>query len=95
MGLSLSTDDTGAPQRLIIWKPIPPPPDAPPPVSMEPKDLNRTETVLGESCRWFDMTPGMMDAGRSACRTGDGITLKEERSSRSTRSCSTSSIRSL
>ena len=44
---------------------------------MEPKDRGSSETVLGETCRWFDMMPGMMDAGRHACLTSDGIMLKE------------------
>jgi hypothetical protein len=44
-----------------------------------PEDLDRSEVILGESCRWFDMTPGVADAGSAACRTDDGIVLKETR----------------
>jgi hypothetical protein len=81
MQLSYESDDSGAPKRLVITKSLPLPVGVELPTSMQPKDLARTETVLGESCRWFDMTPGMQDAGRSACLTNDGIVLKEERSS--------------
>ena len=76
MQLFYERDDSGALKRLGITK------SPPLPVGMElPQDLARTETVLGESCRWFNMTPSMQDAGRSACLTNDGIVLKEERSS--------------
>ncbi len=81
MQLSYESDDSGAPKRLVIANSPPRPGRVELPTSMQPKDLERTETVLGESCRWFDMTPGMQDAGRSACLTNDGIVLKEERSS--------------
>jgi len=81
MHLNYWSDDSGAPKRLIITKSPPLPAGVKRPTSMQPKDLARTETVLGESCRWFDMTPGMQDVGRSACLTNDGIVLKEERSS--------------
>ncbi|MBR1213385.1 hypothetical protein [Bradyrhizobium sp. JYMT SZCCT0180] len=50
--------------------------------SMEPIDRGSSETVLGETCRWFDMMPGMMDAGHLACLTNDGIKLKERLFSR-------------
>jgi hypothetical protein len=82
MHLVYQSDDSGAPKRLVITNSLPLPVGVKRPNSMQPKDLARTETVLGESCRWFDMTPGMQDAGRSACRTNDGIVLKEEASSR-------------
>jgi hypothetical protein len=79
MGLWYTSDATGAPKGLRIVKS----PDPPPP-SMQPKDLARTDTILGETCRWFDMTPGMMDAGQLACLTSDGVLLKEENWARST-----------
>jgi hypothetical protein len=76
MQLFYESDHSGATKRLGITK------SPPLPVGVElPQDLARTETVLGESCRWFNMTPRMQDAGRSACLTNDGIVLKEERSS--------------
>ena len=43
--------------------------------------LGKQETVLGEICTWFDLTPGLMDAGLAQCRTEDGLALKERRTS--------------
>lgn len=45
--------------------------------------LNRSDIVLGEPCSWFDIHPGMLDAGLEQCRTQDGIVLKETRVIRS------------
>ena len=45
------------------------------------KGVNRSETVLGETCSWFDMMPGVADGSRWACLTHDGIILKDEISS--------------
>jgi len=58
-----------------------PPVSGPPLPSREPEDTGKTETVLGEQCRWYDMMPGVSDASQGACRTRDGVTLKEEFSS--------------
>ncbi|MCK9914489.1 hypothetical protein MXD81_35560 [Microbacteriaceae bacterium K1510] len=44
--------------------------------SLAPRDLGRTESVLGETCTWRDMRPGMMDAFDYQCFTADGIVLK-------------------
>jgi hypothetical protein len=44
-----------------------------------PVKSDRSETILGETCSWFNMTPGMADAGSSECRTDDGLVLKESR----------------
>jgi hypothetical protein len=74
--LECTSDKTGAPKRLTITRPVPT--DAVLPGST-PADLNQTETVLGESCRWFDMWPGTLDGGLHFCRTDDGIVLKESR----------------
>jgi hypothetical protein len=49
---------------------------------MPPTD-GRIEIILGERCQWFNMTPGMMDAGLSQCSTPDGIVLNELNWSRS------------
>jgi hypothetical protein len=76
--------DEGRPhERLTITRNDPAPTDAPAPTSaqaksMEPKDLDRSETVIGETCRWFDMMPGMRDASHLTCLTSDGIMLKEK-----------------
>jgi hypothetical protein len=50
-----------------------------------PFDPRREERVLSEDCIWFDMTPGMADAGHAQCRTHDGVALKEDRWSRGSR----------
>ncbi|HVY59452.1 MAG TPA: hypothetical protein VHA77_16495 [Xanthobacteraceae bacterium] len=36
---------------------------------------DRTETVLGENCTWFDIAPGMADGSNWECRTIDGIAV--------------------
>jgi hypothetical protein len=46
---------------------------------MQPLKGKERETILGEACTWFDMTPGAMDAGRLQCRTDDGLVLVENR----------------
>src|SRR5262249_40594873 len=61
------------PQRLVIFRS---PPKAA--SSLSEKAMDEHDTVLGESCDWFDMAPGVMDAGRHECRTRDGIVLKEK-----------------
>jgi hypothetical protein len=40
------------------------------------------ETILGARCQWWDMMPGVEDAGRTECRTADGVALKVERITR-------------
>jgi hypothetical protein len=76
---------SGTPERLTIMRLDPEPADATAPASLQPRpaDMNRSETILGETCRWFDMMPGMADASRSACLANDGIVLKDERHGRS------------
>jgi hypothetical protein len=44
----------------------------------EPASTGRQETVLGRTCVWFDMMPGVADAGRLECHTEDGMLLKYE-----------------
>jgi len=53
----------------------------PAPSGTRPENMTEFETVLGETCRWFDTMPGE-DGGRSACLTHDGVLLKERRWSR-------------
>jgi len=72
---------SNAPARLNVMTFRSPPASGPPLPSFEPKGMGKTETVLGEQCRWYDMMPGVADAWRGACRTRDGVTLKEEFSS--------------
>jgi hypothetical protein len=73
--LYYNSGDDGGLKRLNIWIVTSPPGKVPLP-------LNRKETILGETCWWFDMTPGMADASRSRCQTHDGIVLKEHNWSR-------------
>jgi hypothetical protein len=83
LSLRFNADEQGAPRRLTIFRFSLSPTDAPPlRSSKEPEDLGRSEIVLGERCHWFDMMPGMMDLWITACRTEDGITLKEHHRSR-------------
>ena len=68
-------------RQLVVNKfPLRPPSETP--VAGSPVDLDRSETVLGETCRWFDAMPGVMDAGLHECRTADGVVLKELRTGR-------------
>jgi hypothetical protein len=74
--LEYTSDNAGAPKQLFITRP------APIVVVLSQMtraaDLDRTETVLGETCHWFDMTPGrLMNEGLKLCQTDDGIVLKE------------------
>lgn len=74
-------------EELAIARPDPEPakPEPSPSKDFQPVPSDRYDTVLGERCRWFDMTPGMQDASTSACFTDDGIMLKEDRRSRTYR----------
>jgi hypothetical protein len=44
--------------------------------------MDRSETILGEICHWFDVAPGMEHGGASVCLTSDGIVLKDQRYAR-------------
>jgi hypothetical protein len=80
-----ASDESGAPKRLIINRYTPTPAEQAQvrAVLPQPKREDWTDTVLGETCHWFDMTPGMRDGGTSSCLTEDGIPLKERHFSRS------------
>jgi hypothetical protein len=68
-----------AESSLMIWRR----PSAEQSVSgIKPKDMGHSETILGEECRWFDLMPGIADAGSAECRTNDGIPLKQSTWSR-------------
>lgn len=80
--LNYQSDESGAPKEIYIDRTSPPRPidsaassDAS--KAFAPKALDKTEIVVGETCRWFDMTPGMADVNHAACLTSDGIVLKE------------------
>lgn len=71
LGIDVETNTANEPAQLQIskWSE---------PYRVNPVRLDREETVLGERCSWFDMTPGQQDAGHTRCQTADGIALKEE-----------------
>ena len=83
LGLRLEIDGTSAPKQLLLSRAPSPDPARSVVRMMTPQAQGKRESVLGETCEWFDMTPGMADAGRAACRTRDGISLKETSWSRS------------
>jgi len=69
--LRYSTDKSGAPKSLVFWR------SAPAEVATIPQaKADRNDTVLGETCRWLDMTTGD-HGGLHVCLTEDGIALKE------------------
>ena len=68
---------SNAPARMNVMTLRLPPASGPPLPSSEPQAMDKTETVLGEQCRWYDTMPGVTDVSRAACRTRDGVTLKE------------------
>lgn len=69
--LALSFGPDGEPHSLVFRR-NPKGVNLPGPKAMDkPK-----EVILDETCTWFDMMPGVSDAGRTECRTGDGIPLK-------------------
>jgi hypothetical protein len=74
------TDAEGRLTSLNMWRPGKP--ADPPAAQLQPKALDRYETVVGESCRWFDMAPGLQDASMTACLAQDGVALAEENSCR-------------
>jgi len=74
-------DDTwfGYPKRLSIMRAVSAP------ASVPPRDMDQSEVVLGESCRWYVMMPDVADGGQHACLTSDGIVLKENLYNRASR----------
>jgi hypothetical protein len=75
--LHFRVDEKGQPKELIFLRA--PTLDSGTPLNdaMATKPLGQRETILGEACEWFNMMPGVMDAGLTSCRTHDGISLKE------------------
>jgi hypothetical protein len=77
MQLQYSSDQSGTPRYLTIRRAGPTSDSSTHKLVSETTDLNRSEAILGETCRWLNMMPDVVDAGRSACLTSDGIALKE------------------
>jgi len=75
-----ASDEAGAPKRLTVGKKYVLAPTEQAEIQAavpRPANMNQTDTVLGETCHWFNMTPGAADGGAWACLTEDGIALKE------------------
>ena len=76
MGFEYASDESGAAKRLTITRPASTPEDAATTISAMWNETNRSETILGETCRWFySFTFG--DVSRSRCLTNDGVMLKD------------------
>lgn len=90
MWLDYVDDARYGPKRLSIMRAGPAPTSVP--LISPPKDMDHSEVVLGETCRWHDMHPDISDLGESSCLTNDGIALKHRILSR-TRSREWTAIR--
>jgi hypothetical protein len=77
MQFRYESDPSGAPRILTISKPDVAAASSTRKLAARTTDLHSSETILGESCRWFDMMPDIVDAGLRSCLTRDGIVLKE------------------
>ena len=75
-GFEYVWDELGAAKRLAITRPASTPDDAATTTPAMWNETNRSETILGETCRWFGLfTFG--DVSRSRCVTNDGVMLKD------------------
>ena len=77
MQFSYASDASGAPKQLSITRPDTISVSFGLKTASPMTDLHRSERILGESCRWFDMMPGVAGAGLRSCLTSDGIALKD------------------
>lgn len=75
-GFEYTWDEYGKPQRLSITRPASTPEDTATITPAMWSDVNRTETILGVTCRWFSLMT-MGDFSRSRCLTNDGVVLKD------------------
>lgn len=75
-GFEYVWDESGTPKQLSIIRPASAPEEAPTTTSAMSIDTNRSETILGETCRWFGLMT-MGDVSRSRCVTNDGVMLKD------------------
>jgi hypothetical protein len=76
MGFEYAWDESGAAKRLTITRPASTPEDAATITSAMWNETNRSETILGETCRWFYLIT-FGDVSRSRCVTNDGVVLKD------------------
>jgi hypothetical protein len=77
MQFRYESDPSGAPRILTISRPDMAAASSTRKLVSQKTDLHRSETILGESCRWFYLMPDVVDAGLRSCLTRDGIVLKE------------------
>jgi hypothetical protein len=70
-------DETGVPKRLTITRPPSAPEDAATTTSAMWDETNRSETIVGETCRWFYLIT-FGDVSRSRCLTNDRVVLKDQ-----------------
>lgn len=76
IGISLSIRRNAQTRTLAIRGPspiFPPPPPFTPPRVHSQQDAQ----VLGETCSWWDLMPGVYDAGLWECRAPDGAPLAQ------------------
>ncbi len=72
--LYYTSDEFGVPDHLAVTQlKFAPPMET----RTTPTDLGRTDTILGETCRWYRMDPGVADGGTIHCLSEDGLVLKE------------------
>ena len=75
-GLRISSNKRGGHIRLFTISQRRPQIDVDPPRDGE--TLNVTDTIMGESCEWFELLPKRANAGERRCLTKDGIALIAE-----------------
>ena len=76
MSLEYTWDELGAPKHLTIVKRASPPAYTTTTTFTPWNENHRSETVLGETCRWFGSIT-LSDFSRSRCLTSDGVVLKD------------------
>jgi hypothetical protein len=76
MRFEYAWDESGGPKRLAITRPASTPDDAATTTPAMWNETNRSETILGETCRWFYLVT-FGDVSRSRCVTNDGVMLKD------------------
>lgn len=74
---SYASDGSGASTQLSITRPDTISASSALKTASQMTDLHRSERVLGESCHWVDMLPGIASADHRSCLTSDGIVLKD------------------
>jgi len=76
MRFEYAWDELGAPKRLTIIRPTSTPEGTAAATSAMWNETNRSETILGETCRWFYLMSNG-HSGRTRCQTNDGVVLKD------------------